>query len=55
MPTLRRFRRDLRLHDPDGAYIRRWVREVDEDDYPETIVEHKAERADALRRYSKIT
>jgi deoxyribodipyrimidine photo-lyase len=41
--------------DPDGMYVRRWVPEVDGDDYPAPIVEHKAERAEALRRYSKIT
>ena len=26
--------------DPDGAYVRRWVPEVDDDDYPEPIVDH---------------
>ncbi len=40
--------------DPDGDYVRRWVPEVDDDDYPEPIVDHKAERAEALRRYSEI-
>jgi deoxyribodipyrimidine photo-lyase len=41
--------------DPDGDYVRRWVPEVDDDDYPDPIVDHKAERAEALRRYGKIT
>ena len=40
--------------DPDGAYVRRWVPEVDHDDYPEPIVDHAAERKEALRRYSQI-
>jgi deoxyribodipyrimidine photo-lyase len=41
--------------DPDGTYIRRWVPAVDDDDYPEPIVDHRAERAEALRRYGAIT
>lgn len=41
--------------DPDGAYVRRWVPDVDDDGYPEPIVDHKAERAEALRRYGAIT
>ena len=41
--------------DPEGDYVRRWVPEVDSDDYPDPIVDHKAERAEALRRYGKIT
>jgi deoxyribodipyrimidine photo-lyase len=41
--------------DPDGRYVRRWVPEVDGDDYPKPIVEHAAERAEALRRYSALT
>jgi deoxyribodipyrimidine photo-lyase len=41
--------------DPSGDYVRRWVPEVDDDDYPEPIVDHKAERAEALRRYGNIT
>jgi deoxyribodipyrimidine photo-lyase len=40
--------------DPDGAYVRRWVPEVDEDDYPAPIVDHASERKEALRRYSEI-
>jgi deoxyribodipyrimidine photo-lyase len=41
--------------DPDGTYVRRWIPEVDGDDYPDPIVDHKAERAEALRRYSALT
>jgi deoxyribodipyrimidine photo-lyase len=41
--------------DPDGQYVRRWIPELGTDDYPDPIVDHKAERAEALRRYSAIT
>lgn len=41
--------------DPHGDYVRRWVPDVDDDDYPEPIVDHKTERAEALRRYGQIT
>ncbi|MGZ8746216.1 MAG: cryptochrome/photolyase family protein [Mycobacterium sp.] len=41
--------------DPDGEYVRRWVPEIDDDEYPDPIVDHKTERAEALRRYGKIT
>ncbi|AZG45354.1 cryptochrome/photolyase family protein [Gordonia insulae] len=39
--------------DPDGEYVRRWIPEID-DDYPEPIVDHKAEREEALRRFREI-
>ena len=41
--------------DPDGVYVRRWVPEVDGKDYPEPIVDHAAERKEALRRYGAIS
>jgi deoxyribodipyrimidine photo-lyase len=41
--------------DPEGVYVRRWIPELGTDDYPDPIVDHKAERAEALRRYSAIT
>ncbi len=41
--------------DPDGSYVRRWVPEVDDDDYPAPIVDHAAERTEALRRYADLT
>ena len=53
--------------DPDGAYVRRWVPELADavdvhrlkagppEGYPEPIVDHAAERAEALRRYGLIS
>ncbi|WP_354563539.1 MULTISPECIES: cryptochrome/photolyase family protein [Gordonia] len=40
--------------DPDGEYVRRWVGDIDADDYPEPMVDHKAEREEALRRFGQI-
>jgi deoxyribodipyrimidine photo-lyase len=40
--------------DPDGVYVRRWLPEVDDRDYPEPIVDHRAEREEALRRYQSV-
>jgi deoxyribodipyrimidine photo-lyase len=37
--------------DPDGAYVERWVPDAGTDRYPEPMVDHKAEREDALARY----
>ncbi len=40
--------------DPDGAYVARWVPEVATPDYPDPIVDHAAERLEALRRYKRM-
>lgn len=40
--------------DPDQAYVRRWVPEYGSADYPDPIVDHSAERAEALRRYNAL-
>lgn len=39
--------------DPDHEYIRKWVPEVDEEEYPEPIVEHKEARQRALDTYKE--
>jgi deoxyribodipyrimidine photo-lyase len=41
--------------DPDGTYVRRWLPDIDADDYPEPIVDHKQERVEALRRHGQIS
>jgi deoxyribodipyrimidine photo-lyase len=40
-----------RRHDPDGAYVRRWIPELGTADYPEPIVDHAQERRRAIARY----
>jgi deoxyribodipyrimidine photo-lyase len=40
--------------DPDGSYVKKYVPEVDADDYPEPMVDHAAERVEALRRYEAV-
>ncbi len=56
-------------YDPEGAYLRRWVPELADldartihrpgsrrpDRYPAPIVDHAAEREEALRRYRSVT
>lgn len=41
-------------YDPDGAYIGRWVPEAGTPAYPAPIVDHAAERLDALARYEPV-
>jgi deoxyribodipyrimidine photo-lyase len=41
-------------HDPDGAYVRRWVPEAGSDDYPVPIVDHQIERRRALEAYGAV-
>ncbi|MBI3228260.1 MAG: deoxyribodipyrimidine photo-lyase [Mycolicibacterium cosmeticum] len=40
--------------DPDEVYVRRWVPDYGSPAYPAPMVDHKAERAEALRRYDGI-
>ena len=37
--------------DPDGEYVHRWIPELDTSHYPAPIVDHRAERQEALDRY----
>ena len=39
--------------DPDGAYIKRWIREL-ERDYPQPVVNHEEARKRALEAFEKI-
>jgi len=43
-----------RRHDPDGAYVRRWVPEAGTPAYPPPIVDHRRERARAIERYRAV-
>jgi deoxyribodipyrimidine photo-lyase len=43
----------LRKFDKDLVYIRRWIPELETNDYPEPIVDHKAARKRALESYQK--
>ncbi|NNE12166.1 MAG: deoxyribodipyrimidine photo-lyase [Ilumatobacter sp.] len=40
--------------DPDGEFVAEWIPELGTDDYPDRMVDHKAERQEALDRYSEI-
>ena len=55
-PYFRVFNPDTqgRKFDPEETYVRRWVPEFGGTDYPDPIVDHAAERAEALRRYQAI-
>lgn len=55
-PYFRVFNPELQAtkFDPDGAYVRRWVPEVDTDAYPEPIVDLKQTREAALAAYEHV-
>jgi deoxyribodipyrimidine photo-lyase len=40
--------------DPDGEYVARWLPELGTADYPAPMVDHKAERLEALDRYQAV-
>jgi len=40
--------------DPTGDYVERWIPELGTSDYPEPMVDHRAEREEALARYQAI-
>jgi deoxyribodipyrimidine photo-lyase len=40
--------------DPDGAYVKRWISEMDSDAYPRPIVNHAEARAKALLAWEKL-
>jgi deoxyribodipyrimidine photo-lyase len=39
--------------DPDGAYIKKWIPEMDTQKYPAPIVDHKYARERAIKTYKK--
>jgi deoxyribodipyrimidine photo-lyase len=41
-------------YDPDGAYVAHWITELATPWYPRAIVDHAAERAEALARYEPV-
>jgi deoxyribodipyrimidine photo-lyase len=44
----------MERYDPDGEYVARWVPEIGSSAYPKPIVDHAAERREALARYAAI-
>lgn len=55
-PYFRVFNPELQAEkfDPHGDYRRRWVPELDTDDYPRPIVDLKTSRAEALEAYEHV-
>ncbi|WP_353829142.1 cryptochrome/photolyase family protein [Agromyces sp. SYSU T0242] len=55
-PYFRVFNPELQREkfDPDGEYVGRWLPDLDDDDYPEPIVDLKETRAAALAAYEKV-
>lgn len=43
----------IKKFDKDQTYIKEWVEEVDTDEYPEPMVDHKEARERCLERYKK--
>ncbi len=43
----------LEKFDPNREYVRRWIPEIDSDDYPKPIVDHKSARERAIERYKE--
>jgi deoxyribodipyrimidine photo-lyase len=41
-------------YDPDGSYVRRWIPELGTPEYPAPIVDHAAERQEAIRRWHSV-
>ena len=39
--------------DPDRRYVERWVAEIDTPEYPDPIVDHKAEREVSLADFQR--
>ena len=44
----------MERYDPDGEYVARWIPELGTAHYPAPIVDHAAERREALARYEAI-
>jgi deoxyribodipyrimidine photo-lyase len=40
--------------DPSGEYVHRWIPELGTADYPAPMVDHGAERIEALARYEAV-
>ena len=47
--------RQFERYDPDGDYVRRWVDDFETDRYPDPMVDHAAERDEALARYKEVS
>ena len=54
-PYFRVFNPDAQLakFDPDLAYVRRWVAELDTPAYPERMLDHKVERERTLADFTR--
>ena len=44
----------LERYDPDREYVARWIPELGSSRYPEPVVDHAAERREALARYEAV-